>query len=137
MATNANEVLDRLAALLDAATMGPWETGNVAVPRSKLAMERTPEMDAQVAHLIRTTWIHGQAKAKLWIVKQWYSPYTEPNDWHSFEEPDAELIVAIRNAAPALIRLARAAANLADDPRYEYGRVEFNDAIKAIGEVRL
>ena len=82
----ANEVLDRLAALLDAAT--PF-----------------PEPDAKADDFYR--------------------------------DPVGCAYVAIRNAAPALIRLARAAEILADDPRYEYGRVEFNDAIKALGEVRL
>jgi hypothetical protein len=141
MATE-HDVLDRLERMLAAATMGPWETDDVVVPPSKLAMERTPFMDAQVAHLIRTTWIHGQAKAKLRIVKQWHSPYTEPNDWHSFEQPDAKLIVALRNSAPALIRLARAAVAAEDELRFAAKlrfktEDEIREAAKALAEVRL
>ena len=141
MATE-HDVLDRLERMLAAATMGPWETDDVVVPPSKLAMERTPFMEAQVAHLIRTTWIHGQAKAKLWIVKQWHSPYTEPNDWHSFEQSDAKLIAALRNAAPALIRLARARLNmrdalLLDADEFSRRADEEHAAMAALAEVRL
>ena len=51
--------------------------------------------------------------------------------------PDAELIVALRNAAPALIRLARAAAILADDASSTAGGTLLRDGLKALGEVRL
>ena len=84
MATNANEILDRLDSWLDKTKSGPL--------------------------------FHSDNRLSAW---------------------DLDTYLLLRRAAPALIRLARAAANLADDPRYEYGRVEFNDAVKALGEVRL
>lgn len=83
MTSSANEVLDRLAALLAKVKSGPVVSASGAM----------------------STW-------------------------------DLDAYIALRSAAPALIRLARAASTLAADPRYEYGRVEFNDAIKALGEVR-
>ena len=84
--------------------------GDAPVPRRLPC--RNPESPAQVAHLVRTAWIHGQAKAKVQIVHQWYSPYTNPNHFHDFDEADASLIVALRNAAPDLIAVVRAAAKL-------------------------
>ena len=86
MATNANEILDRLAALLDAAT--PF-----------------PEPDAKADDFYR--------------------------------DPVGCAYVAIRNAAPALIRLARAAAILAEDAHSTEGGTMLRDGIKALGEVRL
>lgn len=113
----ANKVLDRLAALLDAATPGPWayddgvtddETGERGKPAS-----------------IYGTGMVGGLPLFCGVPPE------------GRDDNDGRAIIAIRNAAPALIRLARAATILADDPRHEYGRVEFNEAIEALGEVRL
>ncbi len=76
MATNANEILDRLAALLDAG-----------------------EKDGGIAYLAA-----GHA---------------------------------LRGAAPALIRLARAATILAEDAHSTEGGTMLRDGLKALGEVRL
>lgn len=89
MATNANEILDRLAALLDAAT--PF-----------------PEPDAKADDFYR--------------------------------DPVGCAYVAIRNAAPALIRLARAAIAVKDwkgDTSLFDACEEHEAALKALGEVRL
>lgn len=51
--------------------------------------------------------------------------------------PACRLDRAMRNAAPALIRLARAAVILADDAHSTDGGTMLRDGIKALGEVRL
>ncbi len=104
--------IDEIEALLARATSGPWEHHVEVLPPSGLGL-LPPESPAQVAHLVRTAWIHGQAKAKVQIVHQWYSPYTNPNHFHDFDEADASLIVALRNSAPDLIAVVRAAAKVA------------------------
>ena len=101
MATNANEILDRLAALLDAATPGPWmgdwnittEDGD-PVARTDVSLASDPAV----------------------------------------ADNDGLLIVAIRNAAPALIRMARAAIN-ADPTGFGWDEVEAS--AEALGEVFL
>ena len=112
MAANANEILDRLAALLDASTPGPWmgdwnittEDGD-PVARTDVSLASDPAV----------------------------------------ADNDGLLIVAIRNAAPALIRLARAAiamygsAESGDATEAEVAVIgkQIEDGIKALGEVRL
>lgn len=93
MATNANEILGRLAALLADADDAPWTAGDGTI------VVTSP--DGQVARC-------------------------------EFCD-DAMMIAALRNAAPALIRLARIAVN-ADHVGFRWDEVD--DAIKALGEVR-
>lgn len=102
MATNANEILDRLAALLADADDAPWTAGDGTI------VITSP--DGQVARC-------------------------------EFCD-DAMMIAALRNAAPALIRLARASiATTKGEPisMPEWAAVchEHSEAIKALGEVRL
>lgn len=126
MATNANEVLDRLAALLDAATPGPWAYDDGVTDGDRATGERG-----------KHPWV--TTRTGRMVCQPDGGPLCDDAGCPTIAEMDAnsDLIVALRNAAPALFRLARSAAILADDPRYEYGRVEFNDAVKALGEVRL
>lgn len=106
MATNANEILDRLADLLDAATQGPWTVG-----------EHGKHVTVCISTCARMSTLGS----------------------------DIAAIVAIRNAAPALIRLARAAiamygsAESGDATEAEVAVIgkQIEDGIKALGEVRL
>lgn len=123
MATNANEILDRLAALLDAATPGHWT-------REK------PAVDAD-------GWSMGTAVAGTPGRQTIYTNHLGG----TFPSADCNMIAAIRNAAPALIRLARAALWLDNVPRHtgdhdleiEIAKKEddLGDALDALGEVRL
>jgi hypothetical protein len=113
MATNANEILDRLAALLDAATPGPW------APRGDTWIEAGPRgFDDVVA----------PDCVKCGEYCQGGSSRIE------FRLEDRAAIVALRNAAPALIRLARAAAILAEDAHSTEGGTMLRDGIKALGD---
>lgn len=116
MATN---VLDRLEALLAAATPGYWT-------REK------PGVDA-------SGWPAGTAVAGTPGRQTIYTNHRGG----TFPSADCDMIAALRNAAPALIRLARAAIALdgMDQDAHRHARhcVEDNAraAIKALGEVRL
>ena len=120
MATN--DVLDRLEALLAAATPGPW------APRGDTWIEAgTRGFDDVVAP--------GSVKCGEYC--QGGSSRIE------FSLEDRAAVVALRNAAPALIRLARAAIALVNSEvclegpsaRDSYG--DALDAIIALREVRL
>ena len=116
MATNANEVLDRLAALLDAATPGHWT-------REK------PAVDAD-------GWSMGTAVAGTPGRQTIYTNHLGG----TFPSADCNMIAALRNAAPALIRLARAAIAVKDwkgDTSLFDACEEHEAALKALGEVRL
>lgn len=113
MATNANEILDRLAALLDAATPGPW------APRGDTWIEAGPRGFDDVV---------TPDSVKCGEYCQGGSSRIE------FRLEDRAAIVAIRNAAPALIRLARIAIN-ADHVGFRWDEVD--EAVKALGEVSL
>ena len=104
----ANKVLDRLADLLAKATSEPWV---VQVAECDWGFWRVVHGHAEVFD-------DGSACGE-------YSP--------ACDEADRDAIVAIRNAAPALIRLARIAVN-ADHVGFRWDEVD--DAIKALGEVR-
>ena len=124
MATN---VLDRLEALLAAATPGPWsyddgitddETGERGKPQS----------------------LYGQGMVGGLPLFCGVEPVER-------DDRDGRLVAALRNAAPALIRLARAALWLDNVPRHTGDHDteiaiakkegELGDAIDALGEVRL
>lgn len=111
MATN--DVLDRLEALMAAATPGYWT-------REK------PGVDA-------SGWPAGTAVAGTPGRQTIYTNHRGG----TFPSADCDMIAALRNAAPALIRLARAAAILADDASSTAGGTLLRDGLKALGEVRL
>lgn len=180
MATEPMEVLDRLAALLDAATPGPWFRGkrwNVAgthppiapnrptccfcdtsepaevIPRSpdddrnwKGVLHRHPSTDHGTDPVMDED---GAVSSEGVYAHRIEGPKGEPvccnYDYESggvVNIHDAELIVAIRNAAPALIRLARAVLAAddwydKDDYTLKLAHDERASAIKALGEVRL
>lgn len=100
----ANDVLDRLDALLAEATAGPWFV---------FKMDGYPQwVSAMVPHngeMLRSEIPAGDV--------------------------DDDLICALRNAAPALIRMARAAIEMGI--RGEWLDELVLDAIKALGEVKL
>ncbi len=115
----ADKVLDRLAALLDAATPGPWayddgvtddETGERGKPAS-----------------IYGTGMVGGLPLFCGVPPE------------GRDDNDGRAICAIRNAAPALIRLARATVEFEKhEIRTEVKcYAELLNAIKALGEVRL
>ena len=115
MATN--DVLDRLEALLAAATPGPWVVDTIDDSHAFW----------KVVAGCREVFDDGSACGE-------YSPAC------SHEDRDA--LIALRNAAPALIRLARAVLavdNWTTKTDYEMKLAcnEKADAIKALGEVRL
>lgn len=121
MATNANEILDRLAALLDAATPGPWELEG----RGGIRMDGTRD-----AYMV----MHGPLR----VCQSGHGP----GNGREQQRDDLATLVALRNAAPALIRLARASiATTKGEPisMPEWAAVchEHSEAIKALGEVRL
>lgn len=129
MATNANEILDRLAALLDAATPGPWRRQWVNEDAEEMSdAEIVTSLGLRVAIVETPTLLRG-------------------GDLDAGTLTDTDLIVALRNAAPALIRLARAALWLDNVPRHtgdhdleiEIAKKEddLGDALDALGEVRL
>lgn len=120
MATNANEIIDRLAALMDAATPGP------------LTVER------------HGYWVVVSGKDVVFddgSAGGEYSPACSP--------ANRDALVAFWNAAPALIRLARGAMDMVScAERSERGEdisqeqvdamgAEIELAAKALGEVRL
>lgn len=117
MATNANEILDRLAALLDAATPG------------QLMVERYDHCEYWLVLCgSKRVFDDGSAGGE-------YSPACSP--------ANRDALVAFWNAAPALIRLARASIALdgmdPDSHRHARGCVEeyVRSAIQALGEARL
>lgn len=110
MATN--DVLDRLEALLAAATPGPWH-------RDPLywSLRIVEKSGADVADGL-------------------------PDDTQWPGRDDADYICALHHAAPALIRLARAVLAVDDwttktDHEMKLADNEKADAVKALGEVRL
>lgn len=108
----ANKVLDRLADLLAKATSEPWV---VQVAECDWGFWRVVHGHAEVFD-------DGSACGE-------YSP--------ACDEADRDAIIAIRNAAPALIRLARAAAILSDNAHSTEGGTMLRDGFQALGEVRL
>jgi hypothetical protein len=116
MATNANEILDRLAALLDAAMQ------DVSDPVVVDDSGKKPDYA---------------------VSGEWPDLRGLPVEFATFyPEHDAKVYVALRRAAPALIRLARASiATTKGEPisMPEWAAVchEHSEAIKALGEVRL
>lgn len=122
MATN--DVLDRLAALLDAATPGPW------APRGDTWIEAGPRGfdDVVTPDCVKCGEYCQGGSSRI-----------------EFRLEDRAAIVAIRNAAPALIRLARAAlamygsAESGDATEAEVAVIgkQIEDGMKALGEVRL
>ena len=120
MATNANEILDRLAALLDASTPGPWRRQWVNEDAEEMSdAEIVTSLGLRVAIVETPTLLRG-------------------GDLDAGTLTDTDLIVALRNAAPALIRLARLAVELDIDESYlEDVHADRDAAIKALGEVRL
>lgn len=116
MATNANDVLDRLDALLAAATSGPWsyddgitddETGERGKPQS----------------------LYGQGMVGGLPLFCGVEPVER-------DDRDGRLVAALRNAAPALIRLAWLALRINPDHLCHVGTQLRDEAIKALGEVR-
>lgn len=119
MATN--DVLDRLEALMAAATPGPWEPAKLGP---------TGLIPAVI-----------QREAGDWVPIAYFSGDDGEGEAADFEH-NQPLIAALRNAAPALIRLARAVLAVDDwttktDYEMKLACNEKSDAIKALGEVRL
>ncbi len=122
MATNANEILDRLAALLDAATPGPW------APRGDTWIEAGPRGfdDVVTPDCVECGEYCQGGSSRI-----------------EFRPEDRAAIVAIRNAAPALIRLARLCVKSRDvhqtatEAEWAAMTEEAHACIKALGEVRL
>lgn len=110
MATN--DVLDRLEALLAAATPGPW-----SFERHSTIYQTRP--DGRPSKLVIETQGDGE---------------TEPM-WKG-SDADLGLLLAARNAAPALIRLAWLALRINPDHLCHVGTQLRDEAIKALGEVR-
>lgn len=119
MATN--DVLDRLEALLAAATQPFPATSKGWEGLRKRRVTRYPGEAIEVA---------GEVGGQLRRI----ADFAEPRD--------ADAYIALRNAAPALIRLARAVLATDDwttktDYEMKLACNEKADAIKALGEVRL
>lgn len=120
MATD--DVLDRLEKLLAEATPGPWECGGFGGIR----MDGTRDL---------YTVMHGPLRV--------CAPPLGPGNGREQRRDDMQAVAALRNAAPALIRLARAAIetqdlNLTTSPHLQDVRERgLLEAIKALGEVRL
>lgn len=117
MATN--DVLDRMEALLAAATQPFPATSKGWEGLRKRRVTRYSGEAIEVA---------GEVGGQLRRI----ADFAEPRD--------ADAYIALRNAAPALIRLARAAmvedAWSGDDPT-DSDLAELRAAVKALGEVRL
>lgn len=114
-----DDELNRLDALAQAATRGPWlheqyqRIWNTAGLR---ALENNPTLADSVAteHQVVTEWTHGQTKDKVaifgvsvsWCFETPYAPHVYPED--------AAFIAASRTAIPALIAEIRRLRALRD-----------------------
>lgn len=92
MPTDPNELAREMREAASKATMGPWESVRHTMQLSPLGVDKGIK-PFDVA-LVKTTWIHGQAKDKLGIAMCCYSPYTLPHHHEMFHAKDADHIAA-------------------------------------------
>jgi hypothetical protein len=112
MATE-HDVLDRLERMLAAATPGPWEAAKLGPSGEIPAVIQRDDGD--------------------WVPIAYFSGDDGEGKASDFDQ-NQPLIVALRNSAPALIRLARAAVRLGVDLGIH--DQEFINASEALAEVR-
>lgn len=98
MADNIMETVAELRRLEAEATMGAWEVHDQHIRSIK------DDCQDHIAPIVRTAWVHGQAKDKVPIA---YRPdgltNFSPRFWNEMKREDAALIVAMRNNLSALL----------------------------------
>jgi len=108
--------LQHLEQLEKAATERPWEYHQVPLELSDLGRERIPAGSIPVnEHWLTTRWKHPQLKAEFPIVTISSGPYHIPNHSLKMRPEDGEFLASLRNAAPRLLAIAKAARELADE----------------------
>lgn len=98
--------LDRLVELERKASTGPWYVRELddEMSMGAVAVTRSPEISHVTQSMRLGTWPSGEIVAACLVQSP---PYAMTDD-NKFDE-NAELIAAVRNALPELLRLARLA----------------------------